>query len=99
MTNVTVGNRALGADRAKTPHVEQAWLTAEELSKHLPLSAEKVREALYELGWACKNSRKPTEESFRVGRAKEERHRGHRIFKWDRKEALSAVREHLGELG
>lgn len=96
MTHV-IGGRAGRAERSHTSQSEADWLTAEELGKHLNLSANAVKDTLVEMGHKCKEAKKPKEEALRTGLAREFRHHGRKIFKWNRKIVLPELRNYIKE--
>lgn len=86
-----VGNRAERAERTKTSQAAHDWLTAEELGKHLNMSGDGVRELLMELGYGCRESKKPTKDAFHKKLARRYRHGGKTRYKWSRKEILPVL--------
>lgn len=94
MTHVIDG-RSGRADRNHTRQVETEWLTAEELGRHLNLSANAIREILARMGHKCQEAKKPTKTAFKTGLARQFHHHGKKIFKWNRKEILPEIKEYL----
>jgi hypothetical protein len=92
MTHV-IGGRASKADRTHTKHHEAEWLTVQEIGKHLNLSVNTVKEMLIKAGYGCKESKKPNSEALRTGYARQFRHHGRKIFKWNRKMVIPEIRE------
>lgn len=86
--NRVIGNRAERAERSKTRQIGADWMTAEEIGKHVNRSGDTVREKLCELGYGCKVSKKPTQDSFDKNLARMYRHKGKKKYKWSKKEIL-----------
>lgn len=83
---------------ASVPSAGQAkheWLTAEDLAKVFHTSSERVKEALYHLGYACRDSKKPTETAFRIKMARKFHAHGRDLYKWNRKMVLPELKEFL----
>jgi len=97
MTHV-IGGRASKADRNHTKHHEAEWLTVHELGKHLNLSVNAVKEVLIKSGHGCKESKKPTSEALHTGYARQFRHHGRKIFKWNRKMVIPEIKDYLKSL-
>lgn len=94
MTHVIDG-RPGRADRNHTKHSETEWLTAEEIGKHINLSANAVKEILVTLGYGCKEAKKPNETALKIGMARQFRHHGRKIFKWNRKDVIPEIKDYL----
>lgn len=80
-----IGNHPAKAERSKTSQAQADWLSADDLARHFHTSIENVKEALYDLGHACRDSKKPTQESLRIGVARLFKAHGKDLYKWDRK--------------
>lgn len=91
----TTGSIRKIAPVPSTAQAKQTWLTAEEIAKAFHSTAEKVNESLYHLGYACRDSKKPTDESFRIKMARKFRAHGRDLYKWNRKLVLPELKEVL----
>lgn len=96
MTHVIDG-RAGRSDRGHTAHNAHEWLTAEEIGKQLNLSTNAVKDILVKAGHKCKEAKKPKEEALRIGLAREFRHHGRKIFKWNRKAVIPEIKTYLAD--
>lgn len=94
MTHV-IGGRAGRAERNHTRHHEAEWLTVHEMSKQLHLSVNAIKEILIKAGHGCKESKKPTSEALKTGYARQFRHHGRKIFKWNRKMVIPEIKEYI----
>lgn len=94
MTHVISG-RASRAERSHAKHHEAEWLTVQEIGKHLNLSVNAIKEILINSGHGCKESKKPNSEALRTGYARQFRHHGRKIFKWNRKMVIPEIKDYL----
>jgi hypothetical protein len=96
MTHVIDG-RAGRAERSHSSQGGHEWLTAEELGKHLNMSANAVKDILVEAGHKCREAKKPKEEALRIGLAREFRHHGRKIFKWNKRAVIPEIQDYLAK--
>lgn len=95
MTHI-IGGRSATADRSHAKHSEADWLTVEDIGKQLSLSARAVNISLIEMGYRCKEAKKPKDVAIKKGIVRQFRHHGRSICKWNRKIILEEIREHRG---
>lgn len=96
MTHV-IGGRAGRAERSHSGQHGHDWMTIEEIGKQLNLSANAVKDILVNAGHKCREAKKPKEEALRIGLAREFRHHGRRIFKWNRKIVIPEIQDYLAK--
>lgn len=89
-----IGGRPAAADRSHVKRHEADWLTAEEIGKHLNLSTRVINESLIELGYRCKEAKKPKEVAIKNGIARQFKHHGRNTCKWNRKIILQEIKDY-----